>query len=44
LYVAGNDAGSIYDNSYPDYEGLSQGFAMNSGRIAGENAAKATGH
>jgi fumarate reductase flavoprotein subunit len=42
LYVAGADSsGNIYDNSYPDYEGLSQAYAMNSGRIAGEHAAAA---
>ncbi|MCR4434754.1 MAG: FAD-binding protein [Clostridiales bacterium] len=40
LYVAGCDAGGMYDNSYPDLEGLTMCFAMNSGRIAGENAAK----
>jgi fumarate reductase flavoprotein subunit len=39
LYVAGADAGGMYDNSYPDLEGLTMSFAMNSGRIAGENAA-----
>ncbi|MDR0759012.1 MAG: FAD-binding protein [Treponema sp.] len=44
LYVGGADAGGMWDNSYPDLEGLSQCFAMNSGRIAGENAAAATGH
>jgi hypothetical protein len=31
----------MWDSSYPDLEGLSQCFAMNSGRIAGENAAAA---
>jgi fumarate reductase flavoprotein subunit len=44
LYVGGADAGGMWDNSYPDLEGLSQCFAMNSGRIAGENAATAAGH
>ncbi len=39
LFVAGADAGGMYDNSYPDLEGLTMSFAMNSGRIAGENAA-----
>lgn len=39
LYVAGADAGGMYDNTYPDLEGLTMSFAMNSGRIAGENAA-----
>ena len=38
LYVTGADAGGMYDNSYPDLEGLTMSFAMNSGRIAGENA------
>lgn len=40
LYVAGNDAGGLYDNTYPDVEGTTIAFAMNSGRIAGENAAE----
>jgi fumarate reductase flavoprotein subunit len=44
LYMGGADAGGMWDNSYPDLEGLSQSFAMNSGRIAGENAAAAAGH
>ncbi|MDR2480609.1 MAG: FAD-binding protein [Treponema sp.] len=44
LYVGGADAGGMWDASYPDLEGLSQAFAMNSGRIAGENAATASGH
>jgi fumarate reductase flavoprotein subunit len=41
LYMAGNDAAGFYGNitSYPPYEGLATGFAWNSGRIAGENAA-----
>ncbi len=39
LYVAGADAGGLYDNTYPDIEGVTMAFAMNSGRIAGENAA-----
>lgn len=41
LYVVGNDAAGFYGNitSYPTYEGLATGFAWNSGRIAGENAA-----
>ncbi|QQO09519.1 FAD-binding protein [Breznakiella homolactica] len=41
LYVVGNDAAGFYGNitSYPPYEGLATGFAWNSGRIAGENAA-----
>ncbi|MGL4337500.1 MAG: FAD-binding protein, partial [Turicibacter sp.] len=41
LYVVGSSAGGYYSNgSYPPYEGLALGFAYNSGRIAGENAAK----
>ncbi|WP_020613961.1 FAD-dependent oxidoreductase [Sediminispirochaeta bajacaliforniensis] len=40
LFVAGADAGGMYDNTYPDLEGLTMSFAMNTGRIAGENAAK----
>lgn len=39
VYVVGNDAGGLYDSSYPTIEGLSNAFAWNSGRIAGENAA-----
>lgn len=39
LFVAGADAGGMYDNTYPDVEGVTMAFAMNSGRIAGENAA-----
>jgi fumarate reductase flavoprotein subunit len=41
LYAVGNDAAGFYGNitSYPPYEGLATGFAWNSGRIAGENAA-----
>lgn len=38
LYAVGNDAGGIYDNTYPDIEGLTIAFAVNSGRIAGEHA------
>lgn len=38
LYAAGVDAGGLYDNTYPDIEGVTMAFAMNSGRIAGENA------
>jgi fumarate reductase flavoprotein subunit len=42
LYVAGGDAGGFYGNTttYPPYEGLATGFALNSGRIAGESAAE----
>lgn len=39
LYAAGTDANSIYDNDYVFIlPGNSLGFAVNSGRIAGENA------
>ena len=41
VYVVGNNAGGLYDSSYPTIEGLSNAFAWNSGRIAGENAAEA---
>jgi fumarate reductase flavoprotein subunit len=40
LWVAGSDAGGMYGNSYTMFEGGTLGFAYNSGRIAGENAAK----
>ncbi|WP_413733028.1 FAD-dependent oxidoreductase [Sodalis sp. RH20] len=41
LYAVGNVAGGFYSGpSYPPYEGLANGFALNSGRIAGENAAE----
>ncbi|MTK12150.1 MAG: FAD-dependent oxidoreductase [Clostridiaceae bacterium] len=40
LWVAGADAGGMYGNSYTMFEGGTLGFAYNSGRIAGENAAK----
>jgi fumarate reductase flavoprotein subunit len=40
LWVAGSDAGGMYGNSYSMFEGGTLGFAYNSGRIAGENAAK----
>lgn len=40
LYTAGTNAGGYYEGKgYPPYEGLACGFAWNSGRIAGENAA-----
>ena len=40
LYAAGTDACSIYGDSYPFIlPGNTMGFALNSGRIAGENAA-----
>jgi fumarate reductase flavoprotein subunit len=39
LYAAGTDACSIYGDSYPFiFPGTSMGFALNTGRIAAENA------
>jgi len=38
LYAAGYDAGGLYGDSYPVTEGLTLGFAFNSGRIAGYSA------
>ncbi|WP_213991692.1 FAD-dependent oxidoreductase [Sodalis sp. dw_96] len=41
LYAVGNVAAGFYSGpGYPPYEGLANGFALNSGRIAGENAAE----
>jgi fumarate reductase flavoprotein subunit len=41
LYAAGLDANSIYGDSYPwIMSGNTFGFATNSGRMAGENAAR----
>jgi fumarate reductase flavoprotein subunit len=42
LYAGGFDAGGMYGDSYciHDSSGLSSGFAVNSGRIAGRNAAR----
>jgi fumarate reductase flavoprotein subunit len=41
LYAAGNDANSLYGDSYMFLmPGNTLGFAVNSGRIAGENAAE----
>ncbi|MHB2041012.1 FAD-dependent oxidoreductase [Aerococcus mictus] len=41
LYAAGNDAGGMYGDSYDlNLPGGTFGFAVNFGRIAGENAAK----
>ena len=41
LYVVGNDAGGLYGDTYDLLmSGSTIGFAINSGRIAGENAAK----
>ena len=40
LYAAGLDACTIYGDSYPFIlPGNTMGFALNSGRIAGEQAA-----
>lgn len=39
LYATGNNVGMIYDGSYPVLEGVTLGFAVNSGRLAGNNAA-----
>ena len=39
LYAAGNDANNMYDHSYTPLSGNHVGFAVNSGRIAAENAA-----
>jgi fumarate reductase flavoprotein subunit len=38
LYAAGYDAGGLYGDSYCVTEGLTLGFAFNSGRIAGYSA------
>jgi fumarate reductase flavoprotein subunit len=44
LYAAGVDANSLYGDSYVFYlPGNTMGFAVNSGRIAGENAAQYVG-
>jgi len=44
LYAVGNVAAGFYSGpGYPPYEGLANGFALNSGRIAGENAAQTAG-
>ena len=41
LYAVGNNAYGFYSTpSYPPYQGLALGFAYNSGRIAGMEAAK----
>lgn len=41
LYAVGCDAGGLFGDSYPVYEGLSLSFAFNSGRLAGYSAAEA---
>jgi len=38
LYVAGQDGGGMYGYPYYEIVGVTQGYAYNSGRIAGENA------
>ena len=44
LYAAGNDASGMYGDSYNIYlSGGTLGFAVNSGRIAGENALRYIG-
>ena len=45
LYAVGFDAGGAYGDSYSikDSSGMSAGFAINSGRIAGKNALKYLG-
>jgi fumarate reductase flavoprotein subunit len=44
LYVAGNDAGGLYGDTYDAVKaGLTLGFAVNSGIIAAENALKFIG-
>jgi predicted oxidoreductase len=45
LYAAGSDAAGMWGDSYSirDSSGASAGFALNSGRIAGRNAAKYVG-
>ncbi|MDR1643219.1 MAG: FAD-dependent oxidoreductase [Clostridiales bacterium] len=41
LYAAGNDANAIYGDTYPfSLSGNTSSFAINTGRIAGEQAAK----
>jgi fumarate reductase flavoprotein subunit len=44
LYVAGSDAGGLYGDTYDlEMAGSTLGFAVNSGRIAAENALKDAG-
>ncbi len=40
IYVVGSNASGLFDSSYPTIEGLSNTFAWNSGRIAGEKASE----
>lgn len=39
LYAVGCDAGGLFGDSYPTFEGMSLSFAFNSGRLAGYSAA-----
>jgi fumarate reductase flavoprotein subunit len=39
LYIAGQDGGGMYGYPYYEIPGVTQGYAYNSGRIAGEEAA-----
>ncbi|MFD1175170.1 FAD-dependent oxidoreductase [Paenibacillus puldeungensis] len=39
LYAVGCDAGGLYGDSYPTFEGLTLSFAFNSGRLGGYAAA-----
>lgn len=41
LYATGANVGMIFDESYPTMEGVNLSFAVNSGRMAGYNAAEA---
>lgn len=41
LYATGANVGMIFDESYPTMEGVNLSFAINSGRMAGYNAAEA---
>ena len=43
LYVAGQDGGGMYGYPYYEIVGVTQGYAYNSGRIAGENASSFAG-
>lgn len=40
IYAVGNNASGLFDSSYPTIEGLSNAFAWNSGRIAGEKSSE----
>lgn len=44
LYAGGNDAGGMYGDSYDlTASGIARSFAVNSGRIAAENALEYVG-